>query len=188
MLTLPTPTELRATRLRLGLTQETLAEAAGVSQSLIARVELGEVDPSYSTLQAIVESLNRVEMRERRLDEVMSKPVVSVESEAKIGEAVDEMRDRGFSQLPVVDDGTPVGSVSEEDIVHALAGEEPDEVGQRPVGDVMAAPFPSLDPDEPVDVALRMLEDRAAVLVVEGGNAIGVVTKADLLREIEEPD
>jgi predicted transcriptional regulator len=187
MLELPTPEDLRAERVRLGLTQERLAEEAEVSQSFVARVELGEVDPSYSTLRAIVDALNRAEMRERTLAEVMSEPVVSVGPGADIGDAADEMRDRGFSQLPVVDGGVPVGSVSEEDIVRALAEGQAPEVAEQPVREIMAAPFPALDPDEPVDVALRMLEDRDAVLVVEGGQAIGVLTKADLLDEIEEP-
>lgn len=186
MLRLPTPADLRAERKRLGLTQADLAEAAGVSQSFVARIELGEVDPSYSTLRSIVDALNRAEMSERTLEELMTEPVVSVDPDASIGEAVDQMRDREFSQLPVVDEGVPVGSLSEEDVVRALADEEPPEVAQQTVRQIMAAPFPALDPDESVDVALRMLEERDAVIVVEGGQAVGLLTKADLLGEIED--
>lgn len=185
MLDLPTPEDLRAERVRLGLTQEALAERADVSQSLVARVELGEVDPSYSTLKAIVAALNRADRRQRTLEEVMSGSIVGVAPETPIADAVDEMREHGYSQLPVIDDGVPVGSVSEEQIVHALAEDEPDQVAEQPVRELMAAPFPALDPDEPVDVALRMLEDRDALLVVEGGQAIGVLTKADLLGTLE---
>lgn len=185
MLGLPTPSDLRSERVRLGLTQEELAERAEVSQSLVARVELGEVDPSYSTLEAIVEALNAADRRERTLEEVMTRPVVAVAPGDPIGEAVDEMRDRGFSQLPVVDEGVPVGSLSEEEIVGAMADADPDELADTAVEEVMAAPFPAMDPDEPVEVALRMLEDRDALLVVEGGKARGVLTRADLLGTIE---
>jgi predicted transcriptional regulator len=185
MLELPTPADLRAERVRLGLTQEQLADRGGVSQSLVARVELGEVDPSYSTLKAIVDTLNEAEARQRTLGEVMTETVVSVDADTTVREAVDLMREREFSQLPVVDDDVPVGSLSEEDIVQALADEEAPDVADRPVDEVMAAPFPSLDPDESVDVALRMLEDRDAVLVVEGGRAVGVITKADLLGTLD---
>lgn len=153
---------------------------------MIARVELGEVDPSYSTLKSIVEALNRGDRKERTLQEVMSEQVVAVSPEDPIRGAVEEMRERGFSQLPVLDDEVAVGSVSEEDVVHALAEDESEEIGDQPVQEIMGAPFPTLDPEEPVEMALRMLEDRHAVLVVEGGKVTGLLTKADLLGTIEE--
>ena len=186
MLELPTPEDLRAERVRRGLTQQELAEAADVSQSFVARVELGEVDPGYSSLRAIVDALNRAQRRERRTEDVMSRPVVSVEPGAAIRDAVDQMRERGYSQLPVVDEGVPVGSLSERDVVQELADSQAPEVAQRPVREVMRAPFPALDPDEAVDEAVRMLEHRDAVLVVEAGQAVGVITKADLLGTLDE--
>lgn len=186
MLSLPTPQDLRSKRMSLGLTQSKLAEDAGVSQSLIARIELGEVDPSYSTLRSIVETLNRIERRELTLGEVMNTEVVSVAPGDAIGEAVETMRERGFSQLPVLESGAPVGSVSERDIVHALNETEREDLAEDEVRKVMAAPFPAMDPDERVEVAIRMLEDRPALLVMEEGRVVGMLTKSDLLGTIEE--
>lgn len=185
MLSLPTPRDLRSKRARLGLTQEELADQADVSQSLVARIELGEVDPSYSTLKSLVGVLNEVERREVTVDQVMNREVVSVGPEESVREVVDTMRARGFSQVPVLEDGLPVGSVTETSIVNALGKGRRGEIGDEPVRSVMAAPFPALDPDEPVEVAVRMLEDRAAVLVMEEGRVVGLVTKNDLLGTIE---
>lgn len=185
MLSLPTPQDIRAQRVRLGLTQEQLADAAGVSQSLVARIELGEVDPSYSTLKAIVQALNRVERREVTLEDLMNTEVVSVGPAETIRDAAETMRERGFSQLPVLDEGVPVGSVSERDIVHALNETERDDLAGDEVRTLMGAPFPALDPDEPLDVAIRMLEDRPALLVMRGGRVVGLLTKNDLLGQVE---
>lgn len=186
MLELPTPEDLRSARVGLGLTQTELAEAAGVSQSLVARIELDEVDPSYSTLAAIVEALNRVERRTVTLDEVMNREVEAVAPDAPVRAAAETMRERGFSQLPVLEAGAPVGSVTEQAIVDAIQDAGREELADEPVRSVMAAPFPALDPDEAVDVAARMLEDSAAVLVMEEGRVVGLVTKSDLLGTIEE--
>ena len=51
---LPTPEDLRQRRTELDLTQSSLADKAGVSQPLIARIEGGDVDPRLSTLRRIV--------------------------------------------------------------------------------------------------------------------------------------
>lgn len=185
MLSLPTPQDIRAQRVRLGLTQAQLADQAGVSQSLVARIELGEVDPSYSTLKAIVEALNRADRREGTLRELMTGDVANVGPDDAVRHAVETMRERGFSQLPVIDEGVAVGSVSERDIVHALNEADSEELGQEPVRRLMGPPFPALDPDEPIEVAIRMLEDRPAVLIVEEGRVIGLITKNDLLGTLE---
>ncbi|HIQ55845.1 MAG TPA: helix-turn-helix domain-containing protein, partial [Pyrodictium sp.] len=52
---IPTPEELRKLRLKAKLTQRELAKRAGVSQSLIARLERGQVNVRLSTLQRILE-------------------------------------------------------------------------------------------------------------------------------------
>jgi predicted transcriptional regulator len=188
MLELPTPEQLRAKRERLGLTQSELAEAAGVSQSLVARVELEDVDPRYSTLSAIVRALNAAERREVRLEELMNRDVVAVGPDDPVGEAADTMRERGFSQLPVLQDEAPVGSVTEKAIVHALNEAGGEGVVEAPVREVMAAPFPALDPDDRARDAVRPLEDRAAVLVMAEGRVVGLVTKNDLLGTLGEDE
>lgn len=184
MLDLPTPADLKAQRARLGLTQAELAGRAGVSQSLIARVEGGTVDPSYSTLKALVEALNEAERREAKLLDLMATPVAAVAPDDPIRAAVGRMQEAAISQLPVLEDGAPVGSVSERDIVHALSGATKEELVDVPVSEVMGPPFPAVEPGTSVEAALRLLEDRPAVLVMEKGKVIGIVTKSDLLHTL----
>lgn len=45
---------LREARLRAGETQRAIAQKAGVSQSLVARIERGEIEPSLERLGALV--------------------------------------------------------------------------------------------------------------------------------------
>ncbi len=47
-------TLLRTARQRAGVSQRRLAERAGTSQSVIARIELGETSPSWETLQRLL--------------------------------------------------------------------------------------------------------------------------------------
>jgi predicted transcriptional regulator len=55
---IPAPEEIREARKNKNLTQSKLAERAGVSQPLIARIEGENVDPTIDTLYTIVSVLN----------------------------------------------------------------------------------------------------------------------------------
>src|ERR687885_779173 len=50
---LPDLAQIRILRLRLGWTQRKLAQAAGLSQSFINKIERNEADPGYKTVRAI---------------------------------------------------------------------------------------------------------------------------------------
>lgn len=47
---------LRSARERAGLTQRALAERAGTSQSVVARIESGQTSPSWDTLARLLAS------------------------------------------------------------------------------------------------------------------------------------
>jgi transcriptional regulator with XRE-family HTH domain len=47
---------VRSAREQRGLSQRALAERAGVEQSTIARIELGEADPAYSTVVRLLDA------------------------------------------------------------------------------------------------------------------------------------
>jgi transcriptional regulator with XRE-family HTH domain len=50
---------LRRMRLRVGLSQRELAERIGSTQSAIARMEKGEAEPKFCTLEKLAEALSR---------------------------------------------------------------------------------------------------------------------------------
>lgn len=57
-LEVPKRSEIRRERMNVGLTQSQLAEEAGVSQAMVARIEGQDVDPCLSTVQDIAETLD----------------------------------------------------------------------------------------------------------------------------------
>ena len=50
--------EIKKLRSSLGLTQKDLAQRADVSQSLIAKIEAGRIDPTFSKVQKIFLAFN----------------------------------------------------------------------------------------------------------------------------------
>jgi predicted transcriptional regulator len=176
---LPTPQDLRERRKALELTQSALAERAGVSQPLIARIEGGDVDPRLSTLRRIVSALDEAEGGVVRAEDLMNEELVSVAPDDAVRTAEQRMEEAAFSQLPVLQNGVPVGSISFRDIRHA--GEN---VGEKAVAEVMSEQFPTVSREDSVDKISNLLDYYKAVVVTDGGEAVGIITEADIARQM----
>ncbi len=181
---LPELDTIASRRRALGLTQTQLAEKAGVSQSYIAKLEAKNIEPSYSKVKAILEVLNGLEQgRETRVEEIMTTKIISVQQNEVIQKAVDIMRDTGFSQLPVMDEDRPVGSITERTIIDRITSTEEDGlVTEMPISEVMDDPFPQVGEDAPVSIIAGLLRIYPAVMVYNKDKITGIVTKADLLK------
>jgi cystathionine beta-synthase len=122
----------------------------------------------------------------RKTDEDEIPPLLTVETHAKVRDAVALLHEHRVSQLPVVsgqDPHTVVGSVSERGLLrHAM--DDPALLGAEIV-DVMEPPFPAVAADDGVREAVELLADkREALLVNMNGRAAGILTRADLLESL----
>jgi predicted transcriptional regulator len=182
---LPALDDIPKRRKALALTQSRLAELAGVSQSIIAKIESGTVDPSYSIVKRLIEALEKqsVETTRPRVSEIMSKPVITIARTQLVRDAVDLMRRRGYSQLPVFEGTRCVGSISEKTILDRAARGEPREsLLNNRVRDIMDSPLPMVNDDTPLEMVLGLLQGNYGVLVTKGENTIGILTKSDILK------
>lgn len=175
---------IRERRRRLGLTQHALARAAGVSQSLVAKIESGRVDPAYSKAKSLIWALSRQQAaKEKCARDIMHAGAQAVSCTETLHSAAAKMRKHSISQMPVLDGGAVVGSISEQAI---LAHFSPQQKKAAPllVGDVMEEAFPSAAPSTPISAVAALLRHCPAVLVMERGKVAGIITKADLLKTI----
>ncbi len=184
-MSLPNLEELKKLRKELGLTQSELAKKAGVSQPLIARIESLDVDPRLSTFRKIYETLEEIKKEKISAEEVMHFPVVTVSADSKLRDTIEIMSETDFSQLPVVEDGTPVGSISESNILNEIEISDPNEVDKKKVKDCMGSGFPTVSPSTDIKGVVGMLEHTPAVLVMDKGELVGVITKQDIMKVLE---
>ena len=109
-------------------------------------------------------------------------------------EAIDLLHQYGISQLPVtregMGDGNGLGPFTD---VHAMIGSiqernllervfrDPSLVDSK-VESIMDPPFPLVDVAEEVErIVPALLANNSAVLVEEGGQPVGLITRSDLL-------
>lgn len=179
---IPTPEDLREKRQSLGMTQSEIADRAGVSQPLIARIENGDVDPRLSTVSRIVEVFETAEEDTVTAEDLMSDEVVTVSPDDTVRDAVETMQEAQFSQLPVVEDGVPVGSTSDATVARARSDTE--DLPHARVGDIMGESFPTVSSGADITTVSRLLNHSSAVLVTREGRLVGIITDADLAAHV----
>ena len=90
------------------------------------------------------------------------------------------LRNAGFSQLPVMDEGKLVGVVTEETIIQHVYG-HPD-LMNAPVADAMQTAFIRLDKDTSVNNLVAMLQVQPYAAIMDGDDFQGLITRSDVLN------
>lgn len=174
--------EIRKRRLALGITLGELARAVGRSDATLSRIERGQIRPSYDLVQralAYLETHEGLATPRLTAGDLMNRALVTVESTATLATVAQRMEGGAFSQLPVVDAGRVVGSLSETALLRALADPSSRRIRVR---DVLEGAYPVVGEEFPADLLPPIFARYPAVLVAVRGDLKGIVTKADLIR------
>jgi len=115
------------------------------------------------------------------------KTVIAVSPTDTLGEAIACMAERSISQVPVLENGEVIGSLTESVILNRLI-EQPAARDQA-VGEVMRAPFPIVPRSLLLDQLSAYLEQGAGAVLVEPDTDGGyqIITKSDLISALAGP-
>ncbi len=170
--------EIKKMRKSLNLTQSQLAKKANVSQSLIAKIESGNLDPAYSNAKKLFDSLRDLEIKgELTANEMLNKKVVTADENDLVVNVIKKMRKFGISQLPVLKNNSPVGVVTETTIIEHLDND----ISKLKIRDVMKDCPPIISSTARKSVILDMLKHYSILIVSDKGKLKGIISKSDLL-------
>lgn len=144
-----------------------------------------------------------------RVDQLMSKPVVSVPPDMPLKEVAALLAEHRISGVPVVRHGEVLGVVSEEDFllkergpaafaVEGLIGrilgnrgeEAGGKLGARTAGEAMSAPAITIKSWRTTSAAASLMTERGVkrLPVLRAGELVGIISRADLVRAFARPD
>ncbi|MGH9101301.1 MAG: cystathionine beta-synthase [Acidimicrobiales bacterium] len=116
-------------------------------------------------------------------------PLVHVHPGETVRAAIAILDEYGVSQVPVVKAEPPlslaevVGSVTDRLLLERTLGRP--QVLDEPVGSVMDPPLVTVGLGETAEYVAEKLQASAAVLVLDGGRPVGILTRSDLLSYFE---
>ncbi len=139
--------------------------------------------------------------------DLMTKNLIVIPPEMPVVGVAELLASRGISAVPVVDAaGTPIGLVTEGDLIRRLADDQPGPMGWflglfadgrrlaerfakahgATAADVMSRTLVTVTEDAPAEEVARLMEQHRIrrVPVLRDGKLVGVVSRADLLRAV----
>lgn len=154
-----------------------------------------------------------------KVKEVMSKPVITVTPETLVKEAALLLGEKDISGVPVIDAGKIVGVFSEADILRSIKTtkkdlrliypsvsslgiafqeevtqreilEAYDEIGHRPVKEVMSKDVVTVESDTPLNEAIVKMVRKGInrLPVVDKHELVGMVTRGDVIRGLAKEE
>ena len=124
--------------------------------------------------------------------ERMSKPVITIEPDLPIPEALNLMKSEHIRRAPVVKNGKLVGIVSDKDLLNASPSpvttlsiwEMNYLLSKVTVAKVMSSNVMTVTEDTPIEQAARIMADNkiGGLPVMSNGKVVGIVTETDLFK------
>jgi len=112
----------------------------------------------------------------------------SIGQSASVVEAARLMREQDIGSLPITDGEKLVGMITDRDITTRVVADAADPQ-MTSIGDVYSRELISVEPDNDLDEALRLMARHQVrrLPVIENGRLVGIVAQADIaLRENEK--
>ncbi len=116
-----------------------------------------------------------------KVRDIMQKNVITIENTKKAQDAAVILKEKEISFLVVVNEGKPVGIVSERDIVRKIVADN-NESQTTPLETIMSKKFKWVEPNASIESAVqKMLNNNIRRLVVlDNDDLAGVITQTDL--------
>ncbi len=114
-----------------------------------------------------------------RVADIMSRDVVTISPNTRVGDAIELMLRTKHLGYPVVEDGRLVGIVTLKDVMGADPSTE--------ISEVMTRDVVTISPDASAFQALKIMNERriGRLPVVQNGKLVGILSRSDLVRIAE---
>jgi cystathionine beta-synthase len=110
--------------------------------------------------------------------------LVAASPDDTLGAAIDRMVLHGISQIPVLDGGDVVGSMTESVVLSRLVTDP--QARNHPVRENMGAPLPVVEPDLPLEGLTRLLSEAPGAVLLRTGDSFQIITKSDLIEALSK--
>jgi len=120
-----------------------------------------------------------------KVEDVMVKTVITLEANATVREAVAIMNERDISCVVMVHDGSPIGIITESDMLKRVLLEAKDPAKTK-ASQIMTAPIIHGEPQMSVQDAVKLMVQKKIkkLPILEQERLVGLITLTDLVRSI----
>lgn len=181
---IPELSKIKELRRKLNLTQKDLEMALDIPQATLSRIENGKGNPSYLTVKLIFDFLEKRSLKEKNSQyyakDIMTSEIITISSSSKIKDAIKSMNEFKISQLPIIENGQNLGSITSRNIQKTIT-DNPEMVDAN-IDIIKKLPFPEVEINWSLSIVSNLLFTYPAVLVKDRNMYRGIITDADFLK------
>jgi len=125
---------------------------------------------------------------DRKIRDVMTPNPRTIEPSTTVQEAAKLMRDEDVGPIPIVENGSVSGIVTDRDIVLNVVAEGIDP-SSTPVSQIASRDLITVDPEQTLDEAFRLMgqhQVRRLPVCEEDGKLVGIVAQADIALQSDD--
>jgi cystathionine beta-synthase len=111
-----------------------------------------------------------------------SQPIVTIDCEKTVLEAINTIKSLNISQIPVTQKGMVIGKITESDILSSLI--ENPSIKSQPIKNITTSPFPFVDLNTSIDKISAMINRDNIAVLVEANGEIEIITQYDIINAI----
>ena len=123
----------------------------------------------------------------KRVEDYMTEEVVFANLTDSLQSAAAKMAERDIGSIVIVQEGKPIGIVTERDFVRRVAALGKDS-RTLTVADIMSTPLVTVGPECDINSAAKIMTDNniKRLPVVEGERLVGIITSFDIAKVMAE--
>ncbi|HVB66087.1 MAG TPA: CBS domain-containing protein [Candidatus Acidoferrales bacterium] len=177
--------QIKIYRKKLDINQKELAEAIGLSRSMIAHIEIGKSAPSYKKVAEIFNHLiKKIGTIPDSVGEVYLEKPVTLRPGDKVRKALEILDKNDFSCIPIMDgEGNLKGKITRIGINEISSKKDYNEIFLR---DILEESPPTVPHHTPTEWIMYFLTPPNCVLVTKGGKIEGIITMWDVVERISK--
>ncbi|MBS7620277.1 CBS domain-containing protein [Candidatus Bathyarchaeota archaeon] len=117
------------------------------------------------------------------VEDVMSSPIITIDSESMVRDAALIMADRHIGSIIVIERGEAVGIVTKRDMLERVVAPCRDVCTTR-MKEIMSSPLISVPPKVGILEAMRKMREHniSRLVVKENDRLLGIITERDVIR------
>ncbi|MFT4311395.1 MAG: CBS domain-containing protein [Candidatus Woesearchaeota archaeon] len=167
-----TSSDIKKLRKHSNMTQKELASLTGLSQSLIAKIENKLINPSYNTMMKIIDSLENIKKQNKSILGLINKKIYFITRKGSVKEALDIMKRKGVSQLPILEDDMYFGVVSEKSFIQNFEK-------NKKIEEYVDYDPPVVSKNTSYEIIGYLLKENEIILIKDKQKIIGIISRQD---------
>lgn len=149
-----------------------------------AAVAVVENETTEKIIEHLMDEYRRRTAQPERVENFMSRFVLTVEPSTPIRKVAELSRLHGHSGFPVVENGKLVGIITRSEIDKA----EVHNLSHAPVRGFMIQNIKTISPDDSISKAVELMQNEGIgrLPVVKDGKLVGIITRTDILKALQD--